>query len=67
LTPDAGGAIPQVMTRSPSEPKPGAPAPDQAAREARLAEALRANLKRRKAPRGAADAPVDEAGEADTG
>ncbi|MCH8489443.1 MAG: hypothetical protein LAT81_05860 [Oceanicaulis sp.] len=44
------------MTRSPSDPKRAAPAPDQAAREARQAEALRANLRRRKAPRGGADA-----------
>jgi len=45
------------MTRSTPDPKPGASTPDTAAREARLAEALRANLKRRKAPRGAQDTP----------
>lgn len=53
------------MTRSSSDPKPGASAPDTAAREARLAEALRANLKRRKAPRGAPDAHEPETGQAD--
>ncbi|WBQ09186.1 hypothetical protein L2D01_09785 [Hyphomonadaceae bacterium ML37] len=55
------------MTRSTPDPKLGASAPDAAAREARLAEALRANLKRRKAPRGAADGPGTDSGEADTG
>jgi hypothetical protein len=54
------------MTRSSSDPKPGASAPDTAAREARLAEALRANLKRRKVPRGAADGS-GKTGGADTG
>jgi hypothetical protein len=54
------------MTRSPSEPRQGASAPDQTDREARLAEALRANLKRRKAPRGTAEGP-GKTGEADTG
>lgn len=46
------------MTRSKSDPAAGARAPDQAAREARLAQALRANLKRRKAPPGPAAAPA---------
>jgi hypothetical protein len=55
------------MTRSPSEPRQGAPAPDNTDREARLADALRANLKRRKAPRGAANGPEKDSGEADTG
>ncbi|MGY6627954.1 MAG: hypothetical protein ACXIVL_05510 [Oceanicaulis sp.] len=55
------------MTRSPSDPKPGASAPDSAAREARLAEALRANLKRRKAPRGGGDASGKNSSEADSG
>lgn len=45
------------MTRSKSDPAAGAPAPGQAAREARLAQALRANLKRRKAPLRPAAAP----------
>ncbi|WBQ13506.1 hypothetical protein L2D00_02185 [Hyphomonadaceae bacterium BL14] len=54
------------MTRSTSDPKRGASAPDTAAREARLAEALRANLKRRKAPRGAQDAPGADSSAAGT-
>ncbi|WP_417492870.1 hypothetical protein [Maricaulis sp.] len=58
------------MTKTPTPPRKAASAGDPDSREARLAAALRANLRRRKADRAApvqtADDPADESSEAPT-